>query len=244
MAKVRFGTGVAEIRGSVGGSVYSRTHAGAIVRNRIVPVNPNTQAQDDIRTLFATVAQLYTDLTPAQRNAWDEFAQLVNVTNVFGESYVPTGRQMFQQCNMNIALSEGFAVNTGMGPGYILSFTPLLGPAMDYYVKPAPPEFVGDDKSFTLTLTAGAITLFESDANLNPPSATDTNQRVILEGTQLMRPTMLNRNNKFRYLGSEAFTVASDVNLQAAFGIVHGSSGYQPDMTTKLRFSTVNKGGS
>lgn len=244
MAKVRFGTGVAEIRGSVGGSVYSRTHAGAIVRNRIVPVNPNTQAQDDIRGLFAAVAQLYTDLTVAQRSAWEDFAQLVNVTNVFGESYIPTGRQMFQQCNMNTALANSAVVPSGAGgPEYVFAFTPLLSPAMDYYVKPAPFSFVGDDKSYDLAVTAGDIVDFTSTANFIPPSASDDLQRVIIEATPLMRPTMRNRKTRFRLLASEAAAVADVLDVFVAYTTVYPTSGYQAGMTAGLRFSVVNKGG-
>lgn len=244
MALVRFGGGVSEIRGSIAGNVFSRSHAGAIIRNRIVPVNPNTPAQDNVRALFAAVAQLYTDLDAAARQAWQDYADLLNETNVFGDTYTPTGRQVFQQVNMNTALvnSEVLA-SPGGGPEYTFAFTPLLGPAMDYYVKPAPPEFVGDDRSFVMTITAGSVSALDSAANLTPPNATDDIQRVIIEATDLMRPTIANRARKFRLLGSQAAAVAAPLDLLVPWNTVHGAGTYQAGQTMYLRLSTVNKGG-
>lgn len=244
MAKVRFGTGIAEIRGSVGGSVYSRTHAGAIVRNRVVPVNPNTQAQDDIRTLFALVAANYTNLTPTQRNAWQDFADLVNVSNVFGESYTPTGRQIFQQCNMNLAMVGSFPIaDAGSGPG--IGFAPafLTAPAMDYYVKPAPPTFANGDKSVDLLLTTGAVTTFESVSNALAPNATDDIQAFVVEATELMRPTIVNRAPRFRLLGSVGSTTNQPLDILAEWNNRFGAASYQAGMVAQVKISIVNKGG-
>lgn len=244
MAKVRFGTGIAEIRGSVGGSVYSRTHAGAIVRNRIVPVNPNTQAQDDIRALFALVAANYTNLNAGQRQAWQDFADLVNVSNIFGESYTPTGRQMFQQCNMNLAMAASFPIpDAGSGPG--VGFAPafLTAPAMDYYVKPAPVFFASDDKSMELELTTGDVTSFVSNSNAIAPNATDDIQAIIVEGTDLMRPSIVNRSPRFRLLGSITATTNAPLDVLAEWNNRYGTGSYQAGMVAQLRVSIVNKGG-
>lgn len=245
MAKVRFGTGVAEIRGSVGGSVYSRTHSAAIVRNRIVPVNPNTQSQDDLRALFATVAYEYTQLSPSERQAWEDFAALVDATNVFGEKYTPTGRQIFQQCNMNIALANSAIQSSpGGGASYVFAFTPVTAaPAAEYATKPAPPAFVGDDKSFTVTVTAGAITAYESVANFIPPNATDDIQRWIIEATDIFRPTVRNRARMFRLVGSQATSIAAPLDIVSDWNTLFGGLTYQAGQTGQLLISTVNKGG-
>lgn len=243
MAKVRFGTGIAELRGSVGGSVYSRTHAGAVVRNRIVPVNPNTQAQDDIRSLFAQVAADWTNVDAATKQDWEDFAALVSVSNVFGETYTPTGRQMYQQCNMNTAIANSTILNTPGGVSYLFAYTALTGPAMDYYVKPTPPSFVGDDKSFLLSLTAGAVTTFESNANFNTPSATDDIQRLIVRATNIMRPTRQNRKPNFRLLGSYSAAVAGILDVVNEWNTVFGGTGYAINNSAQLEISVVNKGG-
>lgn len=244
MALVRFGNGVSEIRGSIAGNVFSRSHAGAIIRNRIVPVNPQTQAQTDIRNLFSTVAQLYTDLTPAQRQAWDDYAQLVVKNNVFGDAYTPTGRQMFQECNMNIALTTTVLTDSpGGGPTYAFAFTPLLGPAMDYYVKPAPPSFDGDDKSMILTLAAGAVTAFGSNENFIPPNATDDIQVFLTEATDLMRPTIRNRARRFKFLGTSGGSIAAPLDIAAPWNTVFGGGTYQAGQTCQVKLSVVNKGG-
>lgn len=101
MALVRFGTGVAEIRGSVGGSVYSRARGGATIRNRITPINPNTSFQDDARQRFSDQTSAYSSLTIPQLLSWETLASTAQRSNVFGETYTPSPKQLFMEINLN-----------------------------------------------------------------------------------------------------------------------------------------------
>lgn len=98
MALVKLGGGVADIRGSIGGTVFSRNRSGAIARNRTIPVNPGSAAQTKIRSCMSVVRNLWFNvLTAAQRQAWDTYAEAVEVTNRLGESIKLTGWNHFQR---------------------------------------------------------------------------------------------------------------------------------------------------
>lgn len=91
-----------EIRGSVGGSTYSRVRGGAIVRNRTKPINPNTPNQALVRSRVGALASAFSSLTPEQITAWAQFAQTYPAKNSVGEEYIPTGKQVFFLCNLNL----------------------------------------------------------------------------------------------------------------------------------------------
>ena len=96
MALIKLGGGVADIRGSIGGTVFSRNRSGAIARNRTVPVNPASAKQTKIRSVMSVVRNAwYNTLTAAQRTAWDSYAEAVEVQNRLGESIKLTGWNHF-----------------------------------------------------------------------------------------------------------------------------------------------------
>ena len=53
MALIKTGPAVAVISGSVGGTVFSRNKGGAYMRNRSIPVNPQSAAQVVVRAAMA-----------------------------------------------------------------------------------------------------------------------------------------------------------------------------------------------
>lgn len=90
------GAMIGEIRGSIGGAVFSRNRAGAYIRNRVVPVNPSTGPQSLARSRLATAASDWTNsLSPAQREAWDLAAVNTPRTNKLGQQFTLSGSQYF-----------------------------------------------------------------------------------------------------------------------------------------------------
>jgi len=86
MALIKFGGGITEMRGSIGGNVFSRNRSGAIVRQRTTPVNPQTNRQSAARAIMASVAATWLGvLTAVQRTAWNLYAASVPATNKLGE---------------------------------------------------------------------------------------------------------------------------------------------------------------
>lgn len=96
--------GASDIRGSQGGTTWSRNRYGLYTRNRVSPVQPRTDYQLDIRAKLQTVSATWRTLTQAQRTAWDELARYVILTDSLGQPYSPTGHQLYCSCNINLLL--------------------------------------------------------------------------------------------------------------------------------------------
>ena len=110
MAKVKFGNGVSEIRGSIAGNTYSRGSYGAYIRNRVTPRNPNTASQQAVRAGLADISQTWRGLTSAQREQWNTQAPNFSNTNIFGDSQALTGFNFYGKINKNIQVAEGSAI--------------------------------------------------------------------------------------------------------------------------------------
>ena len=86
--------------GSIGGTVYSHNRSGTYVRNRSVPVNPNTDRQVAARnTLRALSIAWQTTLTEEQRSYWEAYAQLVPWLNKLGQAIFLTGLAHYVRTN-------------------------------------------------------------------------------------------------------------------------------------------------
>jgi hypothetical protein len=130
MAKVLLGPMVAEARGQAGGTVFSRNRFGAYIRQNVSPVQPNTTKQQEQRSAFTQAAQRWRDtLTPAQREAWKEYALGTPMIDSFGLPQIMPGNVMYVRANtMRIraaALSpiDDAPVTPGMAPQLIPTLT-------------------------------------------------------------------------------------------------------------------------
>lgn len=86
----------AQASGSVGGLVFARNRGGAYIRNRTVPVNPNTERQQAVRTsMGAAVSSWADELSDDQRATWNNYAANVPVKNALGDTVYLTGQQWF-----------------------------------------------------------------------------------------------------------------------------------------------------
>lgn len=96
MALIKLGGGVADIRGSIGGTTFSRNRYGNYSRNRTIPVNPSSSYQQKIRSSISVARNAwFSVLTAAQRTAWGAYAAAVAVQNRLGESINLTGWNHF-----------------------------------------------------------------------------------------------------------------------------------------------------
>lgn len=94
------GPAIAEARGSIGGTVFSRNRHGAYTRNRSVPVNPNTSRQAAVRLRVEQLQQAWREeLTNAERSAWDDYADGSPVPNRLGQQTKLTGINTYIRTN-------------------------------------------------------------------------------------------------------------------------------------------------
>lgn len=103
MAKIMFGGGVSEMRGSQAGNTFSRNRGGSYTRQRVTPLNPQSARQQSVRNSLLELSTAWgTVLTQSQRDAWTSFAASWPTTDVFGASIVLTGLQMYTRQNMTL----------------------------------------------------------------------------------------------------------------------------------------------
>lgn len=89
------GTMGSQYSGSVGGVVASHNRGGMYLRNRSVPVNTNTSAQQAQRSALGAAAIAWSSLSAAQRTGWGSYATATPVLNRIGDTVTLTGFNWF-----------------------------------------------------------------------------------------------------------------------------------------------------
>lgn len=131
MARITTGSIVTDIRGKLGGTVYSRNRYGTYARVLARPVNPNTTGQGTVRGIFGNLSSRFsTTLTAAERQGWTDYAAATQVTNSNGTPQFITANAMYIRCNAQ-RVQAGFSpvdtaplgITSGMSA---LSITPTI----------------------------------------------------------------------------------------------------------------------
>lgn len=139
--KVKFGAIVTEGRGKIGGHVASRNRAGSYFRTKVTPVNPQTSFQSTSRNRLSGISSGWRGLTQAQRDAWNQAVGDFAKTDVFGDLKNPSGFNLYQRLNNNLA-------NIGGTP---LTSPPLVVPVDSFTSMSLAAEDSTVAESMTLT---------------------------------------------------------------------------------------------
>jgi len=100
MALIKLGPVVADARGSVGGTVFSRNAAGAYMKQRTVPTYPGSAAQVARAALMTTIVDDWkTSMSDAARDDWNDLANQTTLTNKLGEQFRPSAFNLFVRAN-------------------------------------------------------------------------------------------------------------------------------------------------
>jgi hypothetical protein len=92
---------ITEASGSVGGLTASHNRGGLYLRARVIPVNPNTVQQQEIRSLVAMLTSRWQSiLTELQRASWDLYALNVPLPDRLGEPRNVGGIAMYVRSNV------------------------------------------------------------------------------------------------------------------------------------------------
>lgn len=95
--------------GSIGGTVYSHNAAGAYIRARSIPVNPNTDIQVAVRNAVRALSIAWANtLTQGQRDAWGVYASNVSWQNALGDVIQLTGLNHYIRSN-SVRVRNGIA---------------------------------------------------------------------------------------------------------------------------------------
>lgn len=102
--------------GKIGGHVASRNRAGAYIRTKVTPVNPQSTAQLTVRNRLSSLSQAWRSLTAAQRSNWNGAVSDFQKTDIFGDLKTPSGFNLFQRLNNNILTVGGSQINSAPLP--------------------------------------------------------------------------------------------------------------------------------
>ncbi len=106
MAVIMLGGGVTDIRGSIGGSTFSRGKAGNYIRSRKKPINPRSNLQESRRAAASQLSREWgKTLTEVQRAAWRSYADDTNWTNKLGQSITIPGLSAFLRTGSMLILA-------------------------------------------------------------------------------------------------------------------------------------------
>ena len=94
---------LSDARASVGGATFSKNRGGNYIRSKVAPVQPRSTAQQGVRAGLATLAQMWRTLTPAQIAGWNTLAQGLTLKDSLGNSYSPSGIDLFVGNNRNLS---------------------------------------------------------------------------------------------------------------------------------------------
>lgn len=134
-ALVRYGGGVVQMSGSIGGTTFARNRFGNYARGRTKPINPQSARQVKVRAIIAYLVEHWSEtLTDAERASWNTYADNVAMTNKLGETIHLSGFNHFIRSN-TWGIELGRAV-----------------------VEPAPVIFTVADQDPNLTIAASAGT--------------------------------------------------------------------------------------
>lgn len=101
MALIRFGGGVVQMSGSIGGDTFARNRFGNYNRARTKPTNPNTARQMAIRSALSQLTARWSQIvTAGQRTAWNLYAANVAMKNRLGEVIHLTGFNHYLRSNI------------------------------------------------------------------------------------------------------------------------------------------------
>lgn len=112
MGLVKYGGGITQISGSVGGDVHARNRFGNYIRPRTKPVNPHSVRQESIRAILSYLAEYWHgNLSAAQRAAWEVYAAAVAMQNRLGETVYLTGYNHFIRSNCVVNIYGGATID-------------------------------------------------------------------------------------------------------------------------------------
>ncbi len=104
MSRIKWGAIVVDGRGKLGGHVFTKTRSGATMRTKVTPVNPQSAAQASARSRLGGNSQFWAQLAEDERLSWNSLASETSKTNVFGDQYFPSGKNLFTSVNNNLLL--------------------------------------------------------------------------------------------------------------------------------------------
>lgn len=183
---------------SAGSTTFGHNRNGAYFRNRVIPTNPVTSAQTNVRTSFGNIAEDWRGLTEEQRDAWTAFGQNFARTDSLGETYNLTGLQAFASVNQNLFTVGGTAVL-------------------------APPLYAPPAGILTMTVTANDTPTLSMAYTATPLG---TGEKLVVEATRpLSAGINFQQRGAYKQVHVSAAAAASPANILSGYTAIYGTAG-------------------
>lgn len=208
MAKIKFTAFMADMRGKIAGTVFSKNRGGAIARTKVTPSNPQSAAQLVARSRLTGFSQAWRGLTQAARDAWDTAVQNFPRTNVFGDSTILSGHQLYIGLNSQLQAAGAATIGTPPNPsGAVALSEPVL----------------------TANLTGDIMSVaFE-------PGTVPADTAIIVDATTSLSPGRSNVKNQFRQIGVIDAAATSPADIWGDYIAKFGSPSEGQKVHVQLR---------
>ncbi len=109
MAKIVMGILVTDIRGTIGGTVFSENKSGRYARQRRQTPTTKTPNRSVAQSNFAAQSTGWSVLSQAQRDLWDVYAAEApqELFDSLGQSYFMSGWQWYRKINLQLITVDG-----------------------------------------------------------------------------------------------------------------------------------------
>jgi len=103
---VKFGTIIVDGSGTIGGNVIQSGKAGKIMRTKVSPIQPINEYTIQIKDYFKQCQDKWNSFSSSIVDEWNVYATKYKYNNVFGDSKMLSGQQIFMKCCLNLFLSN------------------------------------------------------------------------------------------------------------------------------------------
>lgn len=217
MAKVLFTAVVADMRGKLAGTVFSKNKAGSYTRTKTTPANPQTTDQSIVRSRLGSLSSQWSGLTIEQRNLWIAAAASRPRTNEFGQTYFLSGQQLYVSLNTNLLTAGEDVISAPLAPQEI--------PELSIVAVTANPTLPALTAELTAPVPAGFV--------------------GVVQATPLLSTGVYNGNSKFRQIGVLASGGTETVVLLGDYSAKFGplAAGYKLGIAVYLVSTTTGEAG-
>lgn len=216
MAKILF-SGIAgvDMRGKLNGSVFSKNRGGAYVRTKVTPVNPQSTAQQAQRNNLATWSAAWRGLTEVERQSWIDGAINFPYTDIYGNTKVLSGQQLYVKFNINLANAGGAALDACPSP--------VALPALESL------SLVADDSANTVILTF-------------TPTPVPADFALMVYATGNVTPGKSFVKNLYRFVSVLDPADTSPADISADFVAIHGDPVTGNKIFVRMAFVSLTTG--
>lgn len=118
MALFQFGEVITDLRGSIGGTTFTRNRYGPIMKKKDGKINKHTSTRSVQKTLISTLAHRWKNtLDETQRTSWKYYALNTDMFNSVGGKYHMSGYQAFLRANLPVLRVDGTPHDSGPATG-------------------------------------------------------------------------------------------------------------------------------